>query len=409
MISHFNMTHRILWTAIFIMASVPFVVGQHSPDAKSDPELEAAQRKQALAEANQAAAEAALATYKAIVGQIDTEKFPSGTTTATDVEIESKLLAYRSAFFASKQIVSEINKLNPKPTKIVIFSKKELDDVASFRAFTVEVQTILAGMKKLEVVPTHAVCDKNKPSEEKGLPALFAVDTALQVLALFRKDVTYKGTTFTLDDFAVYSMALSQLKAEGIEVYYPPMYYPNVFVSGGNPPKIYTIFRDLNNESQSMTDSLKSIAIETDALKKLIDGVKDSQCKAQYEGQLLEFNYREKKTREAQTLLDGIVTALMKPDEQTGMTQLVQYAISEKMASDFESSHLLQIKSVAAGGTSRIVKNIVGSRLSFGGGAILSYMLTDSKGAFVASGSVPYYGGFIRARDLPTNRNTLTP
>jgi hypothetical protein len=403
-INHRYFLINLLLLIVFGFCAIGAVIGQNNSDDKPDPKVEEAQRKQAIAEANKATAEAQRDTYKAIVGELNTDNLPKGTVSVDKTEIESKILAYRSANETATKISETISTLNPKPEKIVILTNKEINNVAAYNAFKSQVNLLNNRINLLKNLPPLLSDNLQKPCkapQKFPVPPLLAAETALQVLALFKKDTSFAGTEVTLDDFAVYTMILSKLNEKGIkQVIYPPMFYPNLFVDPDTQPQIYKTFETLSQSQFSLEEKLNEISEKKEKLAELTKAETDDNCKKSYASDLATISQRETQIKDVQTFLAQIITALTKPDEQTGLSLLHQYATAERLTNDFKSAHLLQVKPIAAGGTARVKTTIFGSRLSFGGGAILSYMLTDGDGKFIKAGTVPHYGGYIRAKDI---------
>lgn len=404
---HINQRSFLLKTILLIvfgLCTAWSVTAQDTnPEPTPDPRVEEAKRKQEIAEANKATAEAQRDTYKAIVGELNKDDLPKGTVSVDKAEIEAKILAYKSADKAATSITDGISKLTPAPTKIVVFTGKEINNIAAYKAFKKQadlLNTRLATLKNLPPLLSDPLPKPCKAPQKTFVAPLLAVETALQVLALFKKDTSFTGHDVTLDDFAVYTMVLSKLSAKGIEVIYPPMYYPGLFEDPANQLQIYKTFENLSQSQFDLEDKLKEIGEIKERLSKLAEAEADNICKHYYTTDLETMNRRETQIKEVQTFLGQIITALMKPDEQTGLSVLQQYATAERLTTDFKSAYLLQIKPIAAGGTARIKTTFFGSRLSFGGGSIISYMLTNGDGKFITAGTVQNYGGYVRAKDV---------
>ena len=401
----FNRKHltKLVASVILGLCAMIHVLGQ-SPTPTPDPQLEEAKRKQEIAEANKATAEAQRDTYKAIVGELDTSKLPEGKTTAEKTEIEANILAYKAAEQASDKIATVIAGVNPKPLKVVLFSEKEINTVVAYKAFNLQAGLLLTRIAALKNLPNLQSKPLPKPctgsQTTKFVPPLLAVETALQVMALFKKDTSLSGTSVTLDDFAIYSIIMKKLKEKGISVVYTPFYYPGIFEDPSKQLQVFATFEKLNQSEFSLGDTLDQIVQIKSELTDLLKKENDPSCRRFYESDLANYSDHEKKINEVKSFLSQIITALMKPDEKSGLSVLQQYAVAESLSTEYKSAYLLQLKPIAAGGTSRITTNILGSKLSFGGGAILSFMLTNGNGEYITSGNVTQYGGFVRDSQL---------
>jgi len=379
------------------------VARQQEPAASDDPKVVEAQKRQALAEAEKARAEAERDAYKAKIGEISTDKLPKGTITAEKLEIEGRILAYRSADNSTTAIVTSVGSVVPKPGKVVLFSSKELNGLMTYQAFSAQTNLLIARVPLLTTMPPLLTDHLTKPcstTPRKFVPPLLAVDTALQVLALFKVDTSIAGAEVTLDDFAIYAMIASKLRASSIDVVYLPSYYPNVF--GPPPPalKIYKLFGDLNQKQFDLGDFSATIDQRKADLAKRQTAETDNACKALYQVDLDALAARQTEVKETQTLLGQIIAGLTKPDDQTGLNLIHTFATAEQLATAFPSAYLLQVKPIAAGGSTKTTTNILGSKLSFSGGSIISFMLFDTSGAVVAAGTSPLYGGYVRDKKM---------
>lgn len=104
---------------------------------------------------------------------------------------------------------------------------------------------------------------------------------------------------------------------------------------------------------------------------------------------------------------DGLVTALTEADAG-GTNTLTNYIRVENLlaALPVESSYWLQLKVINAGGNNRIKTNLLvdiftgGNRISHSGGVIVEYLLFDSNGLSLASGTVANYTDYIKANKV---------
>ena len=384
----------------------------------TDPAVLKAQTEQALAQARQATAEAQLATEKAKLGSISTP-LPGGTVTATTLVIEGDILAYRAADSAAQKIVDAVIRTcpvggtltgglaciagKPTPEKVVIFSNKELNGLLVYQAFQAQSAVLLAQVSTLTNQPIPPLLSDKTPlictsTPAKLIPPLLAVDVALQLAGLFKTDTTITGASVTLDDFAVASLVAEKLTEKGVLVAYPPSYYPNALTSIPPALQIYVTFKKI---VASQLD-LAAAATVIDLKKADITAraAKEPKCKDIFAADSATLDARKAQVAATQTAVSQVVTALTATDAQSGLSQIQTLALAEQLAEQFGGASILQLKSIAAGGDTKTKKNILYTSLSFGGGAILAYMMINPTGTIEHSGTVPVYGGFVDASDM---------
>lgn len=387
----------------FVVACIAFIVCTNAAadTPSTDPEILKAQAEQALAQAKQAAAEADLAAAKARLGQL-TVALPKGTISPTKLDIEGNILAYRAAAQAAVAIVNDVVAASPAQRKIVLYSGKELNTLLVYQAFKAQAELLLSRVPALTTMPT-LITDKPlapcpKLPEKRVAPPLFAIDTALQLLGLFKTERTITGQDITLDDFAVVSSIAAELKKKGISVGYPPSYYPNALNPSPANLAVYATFRSLSQKQLE----LGQFAAQVDARKQDL-GVRasnDPKCKDVYATDIATLDAHKAQVIATAALLGQIVATLTAPDAQSGLSLIQSLSTAEQLARDFASASILQVKAIAAGGSTQTTTNIFGSKLSFSGGVVISYMLLDTTGAVLAAGTVPVYGGYINEENM---------
>ena len=180
------------------------------------------------------------------------------------------------------------------------------------------------------------------------------------------------------------------------------MYYPNAF----NPDvlldsDVYKTFQFLS-DSQFKLEKFSSEKIDQKKqdLSTRLEAEKKAACKALYNRDLTTLDNLQTQVKTTAAVLSQIITALTKPDEQSGLSFIQALWTAEQLAKRFKSAYLLQVKSIAAGGATITTSNIFGSKLSFSGGVVISYMLFDNSGVLVNAGTIPAYGGNRHLQDM---------
>jgi hypothetical protein len=371
-----------------------------SADTTTDPELIQAQLKQKLAEAKQATAEAELAAAKAKIGEISVA-LPKGTTTSTTQHIEGTILAYQAAASAVASIVKDVTTA-PAPKQVVLFSQKEISALTVYQSFKVQADLLITRIPALTTKPTlvsdSMPVDCVAPVKPKVAP-LLVVDTALQLLGLFKVDRTITGSDVALDEFGVYSLIASDLVAKGISVAYPPSYFPNALNPTPTPLAIHQTFQTLSQKHIELGQFVNQL---NDTKNKLSAGKEKAtaKCKGIYDADIDTVNVAVTQATAAQAAIGQVITALTAADSQSGVTLIQTLSSAELLATGFKSASVLQVKPIAAGGNVQTATNIFRTKLSFSGGVVLSYMLFDPTGAVAHAGTVPLYGGYVDASEM---------
>lgn len=389
----------IIGIALITFCCLP-ILGQ-STTPTPDAESEALKREKELLGLMKDIAQNQNELFKATIGTLDTSKLPAGTVSNTTTEIESKILAYKSADIGLEKIVSEINALGVRPTKVLIFDEKSLQALTAHKSISAQSSFLIAKIDSLKRVTAPSYdCNALTNSEKAPVAPLVVVDTALQVLALFKSNTSLTGTKVDLDEFALYSALTEKLRSKGIASVYVPLYYPDLANDDEAVPQIMVLYAELEKRSTDLGESLTKITKYKEQLEKFVKVETNPACKEKLLEQQNDLGNKESEIKRLQPYLTQIQGAMLKVDEKTGLSLLMQLVSAEKIKNAATGAHLLQLKSISAGGTAKIKTTVLGSRLSFGGGSLLAYMLADPKGSLVKSGLFPTYGGFVRAKDI---------
>jgi hypothetical protein len=386
----------------------------------TEEEVTAAKLEKDLAEAKRDKEKADTERAKNKIGDIDTSKLPKGTVDAKNLHIEGKILAYdavdRIAGIIAKDVAPHVGK-----STVVIYSDKELNAVMQSRAFLKNLKTLNAELPKLRVPPLNS--DEDNPDCKKKavggalLGPLDSVEVALQVAALFKVDKKFEGSDVQVDDFALATAVMSKLKARGGgKIIYPATYLPGIFA--GPNDDIYRkseITQELdklaNNEAQ-LDGVMKDISHRRESIKaRSVDKTKiPPGCVAVFPADLKVLDNYEARTTSMKSRAEKFLSAATTVDEKTGATLLQLLASSETMARDHMGAYVLQLKSIAGGGTMLTKTNIFTTSFRMTGGAIVSYMLINGvDGTVVSLGNVPDYGGYVKPEDLQRLVRTPSP
>lgn len=377
---------------------------------KSKAEAEAAanpsemENAKTLAEQQKAIAEAQKATLKAELPDFST-KGPEGKITATDVNIECQVLAYRAVSKIVSYISEKIKKEHPTTKKVVICDRNDLNNYFSYKIF----------IKQLELLKTEYDGVLTIEEEEVGNGAraimaaasLTGVSTVLSSIvdfaSLFRTDVDIKGVDVEIVEEALIAELVKALKdktteaKKGIE----PIYLPfriNV------PDKFLTEISDLDK-------------CRDEALKIIEDCKKNGNCQGDVD-----------KLSELNGLYDKIKSALVSIDEKTGTSRLEKLIKGEILNTELQPEHnvksenpkvenpeneeneeidMLYVKVVKAGGNNQTKRRFWTNEIAHSGGAIVAYFLMDKNGTIKESENLYYLYPYQRFDESPKQLNNL--
>lgn len=386
-------------------------------------EVAEAQRARDLAVARKDAAQAEAEEAKARIGSLTVER-PKGTGEASGLNVEAKILAYTAVDRIAAQIAGEIKALPKPPSRVVLYSAKELNAVMQYRASRqqfklLQEQIAAARLPVLESEGAACVAGAAPPEPLGGAaPPLIGLDAALQVLSLFRSDKKITGSDVEIDAFALAMSVLDHLQREPrpVQVAYPASFLPGVLSADAQADPfaqspLSAQLRGVLNGRAALEGVLGQIAARRAALQKLAQGNASAPCKAAVTRDEALLTRREEQVRALDTGIGQLTAALSKVDETTGASPLQSLVVAEALAGKFAGGHVLQLGAVAAGGATLAKTNLFTTNFYFSGGAIVSYLLQDgSSGDVVLAGTAPYYAGFVKASRLPAqNKGAAAP
>jgi hypothetical protein len=398
-----------LRTSSFLVSALLCMAGSTGALGATAEEVEEAKREQALAEARQATAEADAAVAKAKLGSIDVSKLPKVTGEASKLNVEGNILAYDAVDRIAALIAEDVAGAVGSST-VVIYSEKEINAVLQSRAFRKNLDMLNGEMGKFFVPPLasdNADC-KAPAVGGGGLGPLGSIDAALQVLTLFKVDKKYEGMDVTVDSFALATAVLAKLKARGGgKAIYPGTYTVGAFAdaSGDVFAKSAIVAGiDRLGDNQARIDlALSDIARRKESIKTRSADPKTvpKDCVAAFADSQVILDNLEARAKAMKARGEKFTTAATTVDEKTGASLLQMLAMSEAMARDHAGAFVLQLKPIAAGGTTLTKTSLFATSFRFSGGAIVSYLLVSGvDGTVVRSGTVPEYGGYVKPEHL---------
>ncbi|KQV50565.1 hypothetical protein ASC95_14475 [Pelomonas sp. Root1217] len=390
---------------LLVLASLTMAPVMGSAAEKDDltqlKEIEALRKE--IAEARKAAAEAEAAEAKARLGSL-TATAPTGA--ATGLSAEGKLLAYAAVDDVARIIAAEVKRtVNDLP--VVIYSAKELNAVVQARAVLRSVQDLHKAMGSFRVSKLAAEVDDCKEPGEGGatVPVLDALSI---VQSLFKVSKNVEGADVTVDDFALASAVLRQLRLAGVNnVVYPSQYFAGAFSDPNKDPlansEIAKGLAALNTDLAQVDLRLTEIAKRREKVQQRADDKTKPAtpaCQAAFAEAKILFDNGEARGTALKTRANAIIASAAAIDEATGAIRLQVLAQMEELSKGRAGAHVLQLKPVGAGGTTLTKTNLFWTNFFVSGSAVVAYMLTDTAGAVVSSGVVGEHGGQVKLGDL---------
>ena len=370
--------------------------------------------KKGIAEARQATAEAQAAEAKARLGTLSATA-PTGE--ASGLGAEGKLMAYAAVDDIARIIAADV-KRSANQSPVVIYSAKELNAVVQARAVLRNVQDLDKAMKSFRLPNLAAEIDDCKEPGEGG--AVIPVLDALSILqSLLKVSKNAAGADVTVDDFALASAVLRQLRLAGVNnTVYPAQYFADAFADPAQDPlaqsEIAKGVAALNTDLALVDLRLADIAKRKEKVQQRADDKTKPAtptCQAAFAEAKILFDNSTARGTALNARANAIITSAAAVDETTGAVRLQVLAQMEKLSKGRAGAYVLQLKPVAAGGTTLTKTNLFWTNFFVSGSAVVAYMLTDAAGSVVASGVVGQHGGQVKLGDLreamDTHRKTV--
>lgn len=342
-------------------------------DKALEPISEIEKAKQ-LAEQEKAIAEAKKGTLKAILPDSEVKALEGKHTIDDNVAIECKILTYKAMSEIAFQIGEEIKNIreNIRIERVIICNQDDFNTVLLYKILIKQVQLLkkqyeeaikeaIEPIKPIKPIPiTMGVVTPFMLDFVTPMAAMTAVPAVLKsfvdIASLFRTDTDIKGKKTEIVDEAVVAEIARALNSVGITTIYP------VFINK-IPDKV---LGDLSELPGLKKEADKKIE-EWSANEKFMDNV----------AFLKNLNMQYEK----------ILTGLVGVDENTGINRLETLIKGEILSTelDKDNTDVLYLKVVDGGGNNKVTRNLLHSRLSHSGGAIITYFLLSNDGIIKTS------------------------
>jgi hypothetical protein len=295
------------------------------------------------------------------------------------------------------------------------------------------------------------------PDSQGLIPIAEAINAGLALLALFKTDTNIQGVPVTGDDFALQLAIASDLHTycSSAAIIDPTHFIPSMQpttdlttllslvgslsdLRSGISDKVTKAQADLKLAQKALDDAKGKLDANNKAtadlsgriqdLTKKLEEAKTPAAKAEISKQLevakadLSKSSSEKTkiegdiaNRTAQTdrltaysnkagafvsSVDTLSSALTKVDD-SGITLLNRMLRAESLATNISSAtRFVSVHFVAIGGNNITKKNFFSTSISYSGGTVISYLLTDNQGKILKSGTTPVYGKKVSEGEL---------
>jgi len=249
--------------------------------------------------------------------------------------------------------------------------------------------------------------------------AVAAVGSALQLLSLFRVDVSIKYQEIAIADLALAAAVAGHLAGRDppIEVYDGALVPPNLLETDS---PLLDRLGELDTRQTALNAILQRASAAEARLKAAVAALDRRIAAAAKAGEPVAPIEAERASKEtaleqlaaaiarmsaAAAAFSTLQTAMLRREDGSGASPLTRVLQAEKLAMIAgDDACFLLLRVGAAGGGVRSKRSFFGSLfsgadLSYSGGAIAHYMLFDPAGRILDGGSIPAYSGFKRVRD----------
>ena len=354
-----------------------------------------------------------------------------------DHPVESQILAYHALNRLARKIAEVVAGF--KPQRILIHSEADINSLMSFQSFVGQMSLIGDELNGVNEDAKSALEDAEQilsgaptPGEDAVVSLSLApvvvgaaLRSAIDLLSLFRVDVSLKSKDLTINDLALVAAVSGRLVGSGVTVFNPSLIPPRLFAKES---QVRGSLRELDTLSGGLDETRRAVEVfqekvkaaitelsnkltlaataspspDTESLKQAID------IRQRVSDRLAVITARLNATA---TAFNTFREALLKTDDAAGLNTLARLLRSEKLSGAAgEDSHLLVLKVAAAGGGVKTKQSKFSSgTVMYSGGAIVEYLLFAPDGSTAAAGTLPAYTGFIEVNEREEESIDLQP
>lgn len=330
--------------------------------------------------------EAKKGTLKAILPDSEVEALEGEHTIDDNVAIECKILTYKAmseiAFQISKEIKNTTENIDIE--RAIICNQDDFNIVLLYKTFIRQVQLLKkqyeVGMKE-DIEPMFISMEESFQLQRMlsiaavaAVPAMAAVPAVLKsfvdITSLFRTDTDIKGKKTEIVDEAVVAEIVRALNSVGITTIYP------VFMNK-IPDKVLGDLLELSELKREADTKIEEWSTNEDFVDKIA--------------------FLKNLNMQYETILAGLVGV----DEKTGINRLETLIKGEILSTelDKDNTYVLYLKVVDGGGNNKVTRNLLHSRLSHNGGAIITYFLLSKEGVIETSKTLYNITGYTEFKN----------
>lgn len=339
--------------------------------------------------------------FEAKFGKLADGLAPKGDIATNSLSIEGEILAYSTVDTIATQIAKSVRAANPGPT-IALFSEPELKLLTEWRAVGAQVRILEDERNTVTESTIPGSCKPAPLVVPEGVPPAAIANVLVQAVSLFRVDRTITGTKVELNDFAVTAQVANQLMTLGLKVVYLPSVYDLRSSDAFTDIEIYRrlkILRDGTNGAVPRNGLNDEIKRTEEAREKL------SACAKPFTPELTKWLAGSavflERRKQLLTAVNGMLDEITKPDA-TGVSRIQAYQRASQISALTKDAWLLQLEPIAAAGNVLVTKNLFYSKLRFGGGSVISYMLFHPGGELAKAGTAAAYKGALKMSEVPS-------
>ena len=351
-----------------------------------------------IIELQQKISEAKKSTLKAILPDSELKALEGKHTLDDNVAIECKILTYRAMSEIAFQISKEIKNTTEKSKEIknttenicvervIIYNQDDFNIVLLYKTFIRQAQLLINQYKvgtKEVIKPSLILTKELFPSAERrffvplpmaALTAVSAVPAVLKsfvdIASIFRTDTDIKGKKTEIVDEAVVAEIVRALNSVGITTIYP------VFMNKISDKVLGDLLK-LSELKRNADTKIEEWSTNEDFVDKIV--------------------FLKNLNMQYETILAGLVCV----DEKTGINRLETLIKGEILSTelDKDNTYVLYLKVVDGGGNNKVTQNLLHSRLSHSGGAIMTYFLLSKEGVIKTSKTLYNITGYTELKN----------
>lgn len=248
----------------------------NTPAQPDSLELAALKNQTAILEEERKQAEARQKLVSATFPSSDVKPLEGAVKVDGDHPVESQVLAYHALNRLAQKIADIV--AGKKPSRVLIHSDADINSLMSFQSFVEQMSLIRAELTGVNETATSALEDAKltlsgapMPAAEGALALGFAplvvgaaLRSAIDLLSLFRVDVSLKSKDLTINDLALVAAVSGHLVEKKIPVFNPSLMPPNLFAKAS---QVCAGLQELDEISDDLDQTRRALELFQEKLK----------------------------------------------------------------------------------------------------------------------------------------------